>query len=274
MYKDPFRVGENKLVLCETYNHKKEPTQSNKRHFCKITMEKAKDQQPWFGIEQEYFLLQKNGRPLGWPDCGIPGEEGPPYCGVGASKMFGRYIAESHYRACLYAGITIFGINAEMVPSEWEFQIGPCEGISIGDDVLMARYILERIAEEYGAEISYDPKPFEGNWYPAELHVNFSTNEMRKENGIEAIEEAIKKLENKNLEHIKAYYPENKTENVSIPSWVFKFGSGVGNRQTTIRIPRLVADAKSGYFEERRCRSDNDPYTVTEILAKTICLNE
>ena len=44
------------------------------------------------------------------------------------------------YRACLYAGINVSGTNAEVMPAQWEFQVGPCEGISMGDDLWMARY--------------------------------------------------------------------------------------------------------------------------------------
>jgi len=40
-----------------------------------------------------------------------------------------RDIVEAHYRACLYAGIKISGINAEVMPAQWEFQVGPCVGI-------------------------------------------------------------------------------------------------------------------------------------------------
>lgn len=51
------------------------------------------------------------------------------YCGVGAGKVFARDLIEAHYRACLYAGIEIAGINAEVMASQWEFQVGPCKGM-------------------------------------------------------------------------------------------------------------------------------------------------
>ena len=56
---------------------------------------------------------------------GFPGPQGPYYCGVGAGKVFGREVMECHYKACLYAGVKIAGENAEVMPSQWEFQVIP-----------------------------------------------------------------------------------------------------------------------------------------------------
>lgn len=166
-------------------------------------MQAAKNHEPWFGIEQEYTFLDMDLRPLGWPKNGFPGPQGPYYCGVGANRVYGRHIVEAHYRACLYAGINIAGDNAETMPAQvllwiflqkfslrvfvflqWEFQVGPCHGISIGDQLWMARFILHRVAEEYGVIVSLDPKPMPGNWNGAGAHCNFSTKTMREENGL------------------------------------------------------------------------------------------
>jgi glutamine synthetase len=226
---------------------------------------------PWFGLEQEYTLLDLNDRPYGWPKNGFPAPQGPYYCGVGAGKVVQRDIVEAHYKCCLYAGVKISGTNAEVMPAQWEFQVGPCEGIEMGDHLWLARFLLHRVAEEFGAKVSFDPKPIPGDWNGAGLHSNFSTKEMRAEGGMKAIEAAIKKLEGRHAEHIAVYGEGNEKrltgrhETGAIDSFTY----GVANRGASIRIPRECAAKGCGYFEDRRPASNADPYQITGITMET-----
>ncbi|CAG0893476.1 unnamed protein product [Cyprideis torosa] len=280
IYPDPFRLGDNKLVICETFTHDKKPTATNRRSLCNEVMEKAKDEKPWFGIEQEYTLLDQDLHPFGWPKNGFPGPQGPYYCGVGSNKVYGRDVVESHYRACLYSGIEISGTNAEVMPAQWEFQVGPCEGIAMGDDLWMARYLLHRVAEDFGIVISFDPKPIPGDWNGAGAHCNFSTLNMRKEGGIKYIEEAMPKLEKRHKYHIQSYDPKGGKDNerrltgLHETSSIDTFNYGVANRGSSIRIPRQCFEEGKGYLEDRRPSSNCDPYDVTRAIVETVCLNQ
>ena len=177
---------------------------------------------------------------------------------LGTGKVFARDLIEAHYRACLYAGVNISGINAEVMPSQWEFQVGPCEGISMGDHLWIARYLLVRIAEQWGIKVSYHPKPLQGEWNGAGCHTNFSTKTMREEGGIKAIEAAIEKLSLKHAEHIAVYGEDNdlRLTGRHETGHISNFSSGVANRGASIRIPRHVNAQGYGYLEDRRPASN------------------
>jgi len=277
IYPDPFRRGNNIIVLCESVlpDGKETPIPSNTRRACAQAMEKAKAQVPWFGIEQEFTLFQPDGNtPLGWPRGGYPGPQGPYYCSAGAENAFGRRIIEAHYRACLYSGIKIAGVNAEVMAGQWEYQVGPCEGIESGDQVVMARYMMQRVCEDFGVIVSFHPKPKKGDWNGAGCHTNFSTKAMREDGGFEVILAAIKKLGAKHDEHIAVYgkHNEERLTGAHETAPIDKFSYGVANRGASIRIPRQSKLQNKGYFEDRRPASNMDPYLVTGKLVQTTCL--
>uniref|UniRef100_A0A8C2HB92 Glutamine synthetase n=1 Tax=Cyprinus carpio TaxID=7962 RepID=A0A8C2HB92_CYPCA len=260
MFRDPFRKDPNNLVLCEVLKYNRKPAETNHRRTCKKIMEMIDHQIPWFGMEQEYTIVGTDGHPFGWPSNGFPGPQGPYYCGVGADKAYGRDVVEAHYR--------------------WEFQVGPCEGISMGDHLWVARFILHRVCEDFGVVASFDPKPIPGNWNGAGCHTNFSTKEMREDGGLKCIEACIDKLGKRHNYHIRAYDPKGGLDNARRltghheTSNIHEFSAGVANRGASIRIPRTVGQEKKGYFEDRRPSANCDPYAVTEALIRTCLLDE
>jgi glutamine synthetase len=243
--RDPLRGGDNLLVLCEVVTHGGTPHPTNTRRAATEIDERTKSSLDcWYGMEQEYTMM-KDGYPLGFPEGGYPGPQGPYYCGVGAEYVFGREIVEEHMDACIKAGLKMSGINAEVMPGQWEFQIGPAGITEVGDHMYMARYLLGRIAETYGVDISYDAKPAKGDWNGAGCHTNFSTKAMREDGGLKL-----------------SLTGAHETASFRDYSW------GVSDRGASIRIPMATDLEGKGYLEDRRPCANIDPYTIARLMAE------
>ncbi len=269
---DPIRGGDNKLVLCEVLYIDMTPHASNSRAACVEVADRYKDQEPIFGIEQEYTFF-KDGRPFGFPVGGFPAPQGGYYCGVGADEVYGRDIVEEHLDACLAAGLHISGINAEVMPGQWEFQVGPVAPPQVADELWVARWLLYRIAEDYDVAATLDPKPVKGDWNGAGAHTNFSTKAMRSEGGFDAVVAGAEALGTKVDEHVAGYGAEIEhrlTGSHETAPWD-KFSYGVSDRGASVRIPWQVEVDKKGYLEDRRPNANCDPYVVTRLLVSTIC---
>ncbi|KAI0986171.1 hypothetical protein GJ496_002073 [Pomphorhynchus laevis] len=292
IFKDPFYDGNHKIALCQTFDYEMKPLVTNHRHACLEILRMFPNlNKPWFGIEQEYLIVDSNNNVL------IPAEtmltnsnslhsktavnnnvledNRSHYCGIGFTNSFGRELSDQHLLACIKAGVNIYGTNAEVVFGQWEFQIGPCEGILLGDHLWAARYLLQRVAEKLKVNISYEPK-FYVHANGSGAHMNFSTMEMRSEGGIKYINEAIEKLSKRHHQDILNYDLNQGQDNIrrltgnNETSDYRRFTSDVANRSVSVRIPRHVVLEGRGYLEDRRPASNVDPYLLISTMVKTI----
>ena len=265
VYPNPLETNSS-IVLCEVWNVDDTPHESNTRRLLEETI--TDDIDEWVGFEQEYTLF-KGGKPYGWPSVGQPPPQGDYYCG----RNIGEKVSREHMNACIEAGISICGTNAEVMLGQWEYQIGAGGSIHMSDDLWVARWLLERICEEHELVISLHPKPIQGDWNGAGCHTNFSTKEMREDGGYDEILEACEKLSKNPQEHIDAYGQDNDQRLTGLHETcsITEFRYGVSDRGASIRIPWQVKRDKKGYLEDRRPASNCDPYVVSQKLIETIC---
>ena len=258
------------LVMCEVLNADSTPHETNGR----ATID-DEDDDFWFGFEQEYFLIDnETGKPLGFPANGYPRPQGPYYCSVGASNAYGRAIVEEHLDACLEAGLNVEGINGEVAAGQWEYQIFAKGAAAAGDEIWVARYLLERIGEQYGVSIDLHPKPLgELDWNGSGMHANFSNSTLRNAGNRETYEKICEAFRPVVKEHIDVYGADNdmrltgKHETASIHD----FSYGISDRGASIRIPiATVERGWKGWLEDRRPASNGDPYKIASRIIKTV----
>lgn len=288
IYTNPFvNYIEGYLVMCDCWNKDGTPHETNHRIKLVETYLKCADKEPIFGIEQEYIMFERNynkdiklnksiSKPYKWIEHDEPGmgSQGPYYCGVGGGVCFGREISEKHLEMCLMAGLQICGTNAEVMASQWEYQIGPLSPLEVSDQLWISRYILNKISEQYSCVISFHPKPYKGDWNGSGGHTNFSTKEMRESGGINYIIDACEKLSLTHKIHMEVYGKNNNERLTGLheTSSIDDFSWGISNRGKSIRIPLNVAKDKCGYLEDRRPAANLDPYLVCNALCNSVCL--
>ncbi|MBR9921703.1 MAG: glutamine synthetase [Bacteroidetes bacterium] len=253
------------LVMCEVLNADGTPHETNAR----ATFDD--DPSFWFGFEQEY-VLTINGLPLGFPEQGYPRPQGPYYCSVGVNNCAGRDIVEEHFDVCLDAGISLTGINAEVMLGQWEYQCFGKGAKTAADDLWLSRYLLHRVTEKYGVEVEFHPKPIQGDWNGSGMHCNFSNKEMRDKGGKKYFDEILEKFAVAHADHISVYGSENdkRLTGMHETASIDKFSYGVSDRGASIRIPVSTAQNWKGYLEDRRPASNADPYKVAARILKTV----
>lgn len=194
-----------------------------------------------------------------------------------ASPALNRQIADMHLRACLYAGIRNSGGGASSSTSgAWCYKIGPCRGTDFGDDVWVSRYLLTRIAEQLGAQASFNPGQAPGvedcsSISSAQLgcHVKFSTAETRDPTkGLLALEEQLSRLQAQHVQHAWTY-SNGRLQLLLSNKHLVSFVYAVANCSASVMVPSMTMLRRSGYYVDRRPPADCDPYKVAMLLTST-----
>jgi len=268
IYPDPVRRN-GYLVMTEVLNVDGTPHESNARAAIDDD-----DNDFWFGFEQEYFIMDaKTQLPLGFPIGGYPGPQGLYYCSVGGKNTWGRDIVEEHANECIDAGLNFEGINQEVAAGQWEFQLFAKGAKLAGDEIWIARYLLDRITERHHYYIEYHPKPVKGDWNGSGMHANFSNTTLRTcgdKATFEKICEAFRPLVD---EHIEVYgeYNDERLTGLHETAAISDFSYGISDRGASIRIPiTTVNNGWKGYLEDRRPASNADPYKIAGRIIKTV----
>lgn len=243
----------------------------NTRSWASKIADKYKDYEPWFGLEQEYALLDPvTNLPYNWEQYGKE-TQGNFYCSIRYPQCQLNDMIRDHLYICSELGIKICGFNAEVLPSQWEFQVGPSDLLSVGDDLIMARYVLFRLSSQYKVSVSLHPKPMKGDWNGSGCHINYSTNLMRGPKGIDYIHRTIEKLSADHPKILEFYGKHNELRLTGEheTSNMKTFSYGIGTRHTSVRIPNQVVANGAGYMEDRRAASNIDPYLALGKLLET-----
>ena len=267
IYKDPARIN-GYLVMTEVLNADGTPHVSNGR----ATIDDD-DNDFWFGFEQEYFIMDTETQlPLGFPVGGFPGPQGMYYCSVGGRNTHGRSLVEEHADLCLDAGINFEGINQEVACGQWEFQIFAKGAKKAGDELWVARYLLDRLTESYGCYIEYHPKPVKGDWNGSGMHANFSDGKMRDVGGEELFTKICEEFGKNIKKHMDVYgeHNEQRLTGLHETQAIDQFSYGVSDRGASIRIPiTTIEDGWKGRLEDRRPASNGDPYKIGAVIIST-----
>jgi glutamine synthetase len=273
-YEDPFNEG-GYLALCEVFYQSVErpecilnPHESNMRRFLSETVEDCPG--ILVGFEQEFTLMDaRTNDPLGFALA--PKEQGQYYCGVGRKNIVGRFLIDEFEARCVSAGIDLYGVNAEVMPGQWEFQTNAADPVKAADDLWVCRYILDRITENMPILVSYDPKPHEA-FNGAGCHTNISTERMRESFREVDYEGLLLLLKGAHKDYIKVCGEglDKRLTGDCETSDYMEFSWGIGDRGASVRIPTKVYEDGAGYIEDRRPCANIDPYQLLFSLISTI----
>ena len=163
-----------------------------------------------------------------------------------------------------------------MATGQWEFQIFAKGAAAAGDQIWVARYLLERIGEKYNVSINWHCKPLgDTDWNGSGMHANFSNSALRTAGNKGVYDTICQSFSpaDRITECISVYGADNemrltgKHETQSIN----QFSYGISDRGASIRIPiATVERGWKGWLEDRRPNSAADPYKVAAVIISTV----
>lgn len=255
LYPDPFRGEGHYIVLCEAYQADGGGLLNNQRALLRQLLRKYADiSEPWFSFEQHYSLAYQ-----GWLQTGSNSN---------GEKIFSRELAEAHSRACMTAGVLIHGVVYNISNGKGEFQIGyrgieeeHCDALKVADDLWLARYLLQRICEQYSMQEAGSAVA-ECDYTDTAIFTCFSTRDMRAQSpGLRAIQRVVALLQHQytaeHMEYTQALTGTEGGSRIILPGPVVN--------SAAVRIPQPVAEQGYGYLEEQRC-GHTDPYRISTGL--------
>lgn len=257
---------------------------------------------PQIGFEQEFFVIDpETGYPVGFVQSACPfnrvlshlglrprytpvsGKQGPYYCSNGSPKAQLRDMMDEVLLVAREMEIGVAGFNYEVAPGQAEFQVFG-DAWEACNDLVMLRFLLVRTAEKYGLKIDFSPVVVRGqnnNINNSGCHVNFSTEKMRAKGGLDYIYAFLDFLSETAEEYppysckyvFESLYGkgvcERLTGRLETSHWT-DFTWDIGTRDTSVRIPIGVSEAKCGYFEDRRPGANVNPYVIAWYIFERV----
>lgn len=265
LYVDPWKPPSSRarLVLCEVFETKEKPHESNIRAKAREAMEEVKNLEPRFGFEQEFFAEGKDE--LEEYHGGGDQSTQAFYCGVGS-----QVVKNPEFHMACESIITrtldsVTGFNVEVAPRQFEYQVDN-RGLKAADDLIILRYLLTKEGENHGIRINYaDPKPYD-DLNGSGLHTNFSYK------GIDlTYKKFIEVLGERHAKHMEFYGNGNEKRMTGEmeTSRFEEFSYGDSDRTASVRVP-ILADPSNFYIEDRRPASSANPYHIVRLFSEAL----
>ena len=263
LIQNPFHKDEY-LVLCDTYIHNEDnellPHYSNTRHFCQKEF-RLHPKGVEFEFQQDFYIMDSETRKPYGKSFGL--SDNKNYCKVGNGYIHGREIINTVFTYCENVDIHIHEVCSQNGPSQWTVSVKGVD-IDAADQLVLFRYILSRVCEEYNTYPSFEPIPFPG-LYPSGLRVQFSTDKMR--GNYESVQLVIKNLA-KHHERSLSCYGDNsqRLSNFHLSQFTF----GISKKDVSLVVPHETFQSKKGSVIDTRPASDANPYVVSQSLMEII----